>query len=84
MPALAPDPIDEEVFFPSLPAPTLLAYARMFKRLTSGDPHAMQSLAAEGVSLEMLAVINQTWSALFAARGDLAIRFSRLVAAAWA
>jgi hypothetical protein len=84
MPAIAPDPIDDEVFFASLPAPSLLAYARMFKRLTSGAPDAMQSLAAEGVSMEMIAVINQTWSTLFARRTDLAIRFSTLIAAAWA
>ena len=84
MPAIDPDPIDAEIFFPSLPAPSLLAYARLFKRLTSGDPDAVQSLAADGVPLEMIAVINQTWSALFASRTDLAIRFSRLISATWA
>ncbi|HWO23844.1 MAG TPA: hypothetical protein VNO30_34115 [Kofleriaceae bacterium] len=84
MPALDLDPIDTEIFFSSLPAPSLLDYARLFKRLTSGDPGAMQSLAADGVSLEMIAVINQTWSAHFASRTDLAIRFSRLISATWA
>jgi hypothetical protein len=84
MPNLEPMPVDGEVFFPSLPTPTLVDYARMFKRLTSGDPGAMQSLAAEGVSMEMITIINQTWSALFAARTDLALRFSQLVAAPWA
>ncbi len=77
-PKLATQPIDEEIFFSSLPAPTLLAYARLFKRLTSG-PNAMQSLAAEGVSLEMIAVINQTWGSLFAQRPELALRFSVLI-----
>ena len=43
----------------------------------------MQSLAADGVPLEMIAVINQTWGALFASRTDLALRFSRLIAAPW-
>jgi hypothetical protein len=84
MPAIDPDPIDTEIFFSSLPAPSLLAYARIFKRLTSGDPNAVQSLASDGVPLEMIAVINQTWSALFASRTDLAIRFSRLISATWA
>jgi len=38
----------------------------------------VQSLAADGVPLEMIAVINQTRSTLFA------MRFSRLIAAPWA
>jgi hypothetical protein len=84
LPSVPLDPIDDEIFFSSLPAPSLLAYARLFKRLTSGAPDALQSLAAEGVTMEMIAVINQTWSALFASRTDLAIRFSTLIAAAWA
>jgi cellulose synthase operon protein C len=83
MPAIDPDPIDTEIFFSSLPVRSLLDYARLVKRLTSGDPTARQSLAADGVSLEMIAVINQTWSALFASRTDLAIRFSRLISATW-
>jgi hypothetical protein len=84
LPAIDPDPIDAEIFFPTLPAPSLLSYARLFKRLTSGDPEIVQSLAADGVPLEMIAVINQTWSTLFASRIDLAMRFSRLIAAPWA
>jgi hypothetical protein len=77
-PPFVPQPIDTEIFFSSLPAPTLLAYARMFKRLTSGA-EGMQSLAAEGVSLEMIAVINQTWGGLFGQRPELALRFSVLI-----
>lgn len=83
MPALDRTPIDDEVFFSHLAAPSILAYARLFKRLTSGDPHAMQSLAAEGVTMEMWAVITQTWSAVFAQRTELAMRFSTLIAAPW-
>ena len=83
MPAIERTPIDDEMFFSHLAAPSILAYARLFKRLTSGDPHAMQSLAAEGVTMEMWAVITQTWSTLFAQRTELAIRFSTLIAAAW-
>jgi len=82
-PELELEPIDREIFFPQLPAPTLLEYARLFKRLTSGDPEVMQSLAAVGVPMEMIAVVNQTWSTLFASRIDLAMRFSRLIAATW-
>lgn len=83
MPAIERTPIDDEMFFSHLAAPSILAYARLFKRLTSGDPHAMQSLAAEGVTMEMWAVITQTWSTLFAQRTELAIRFSQLIAAPW-
>jgi hypothetical protein len=75
---VAAQPIDDEVFFSSLPIATLGAYARMFKRLTSGAD-GMQSLAADGVSLEMIAVINQTWGSLFAQRPELALRFSVLI-----
>lgn len=70
-------PIDEEIFFSSLPAPSLIAYARLFKRLTQAD--GMQSLAADGVTMEMVTVINQTWASLFAQRPDLAMRFSMLI-----
>ncbi len=83
MPAIERTPIDDEVFFSHLAAPSILAYARLFKRLTSGDPHAMQSLAAEGVTMEAWAVITQTWSTLFAQRTELAIRFSTMIAAPW-
>ena len=83
MPAIPRTPIDDEVFFAQLAAPSLLSYARLFKRLTSGDPNAMQSLAAEGVTMETWAAINHTWSTLFAQRSELAMRFSTLIAAPW-
>jgi hypothetical protein len=57
----------------------LRAYARLFRRLSTEPTTAVQSLAAEGVSLEMIAVINQTWGALFAQRPELAMRFSVLL-----
>ncbi|MBL0213637.1 MAG: hypothetical protein IPQ07_07130 [Myxococcales bacterium] len=55
-------------------------YARLFRRLTQ-EPNGVQSLLAEGVPLEMIAVINQTWSQLFAQRPELALRFSALISA---
>ncbi len=80
-PALLADPIDDELFFSALPAGrTLGEYARLFRRLTQ-EPNAVQSLAAEGVPLEMIGVINQTWSQLFAQRPQLALRFSALISA---
>ena len=83
-PVVATDPIDDELFFTNLPAArTLAEYARLFRRL-SQEPDAVQSLAAEGVSLEMIAAINQTWSALFAQQPHLALRFSALISAPWA
>jgi hypothetical protein len=75
-PAYMPQSIDNEVFFSSLPVSSLFAYARMFRRMSTGG---VQSLAADGVSLEMLAVINQTWSSLFSQRPELAMRFSVLI-----
>lgn len=76
-------PIDDEVFFMMLPAAsTLLAYARLFRRLT--QPNGLQSLEAEGVSLPMVGVINQTWATLFQQRPELALRFSTLISAPWA
>jgi hypothetical protein len=78
LPRVTPQPIDDEIFFASLPAPTLNAYARLFKRLSSGGD-IVQSLVSEGVSLEMIAVINQTWGSLFAQRPELAMRFSVLI-----
>lgn len=80
-PGIDLEPIDREIFFSSLPARSLLDYARLFKRMTSGDP--MPALAAEGVTLEMMGVISQTWTALFARRTDLALRFSQLITAPW-
>ena len=66
------------MFFSALPAaPSVIAYARLFKRLTQAD--GMQSLAADGVSMEMITVINQTWAGLFAQRPELAMRFSVLI-----
>lgn len=78
---LPANPIDDEIFFSALPAaPTLGAYVRLFRRI-SRDPMGVQSLAADGVTMEMFAVITQTWSAMFASRPDLAMRFSQLVSA---
>lgn len=77
-PAISADPIDDEVLFSSLPVPTLGAYARMFRRLRA-DSNAVHALAAEGIAIEMLGVINQTWAGLFAKRTDLALRFSVLI-----
>ncbi len=79
-PTIEPAAIDHEVFFSSLPAPTLTAYVRLCHRLSS-ERNALQTLASEGVTIEMMAVISQTWSALFAKRPDLAMRFSTLMAA---
>lgn len=80
-PVLPADPIDDELFFSALPAArTLGEYARLFRRLTQ-EPNGVQSLLAEGVPLEMIAVINQTWSQLFAQRPELALRFSALISA---
>lgn len=75
-PAYLPESIDGEIFFASLPVPSLFAYARMIRRLQTGG---VQALAADGVSIEMIAVINQTWSSLFQQRPELAMRFSALL-----
>ncbi|HEY4242437.1 MAG TPA: hypothetical protein VGM88_21615 [Kofleriaceae bacterium] len=72
-----PHPIDHELFFPQLPVASVYAYARMFKMLQK--PNGMQSLAAEGVSPEMLAAVTTAWSSLFATRPELAQRFSTLL-----
>jgi hypothetical protein len=77
-PAYTAQPIDDEVFLPSSPAPSLIAYARLYRRMT--QPGGVQGLATE-IGMEMIATINQSWSQLFSQRPELAMRFSILIAA---
>ena len=44
--------------------------------------HVRAALAGripDGVTIDMIAVINQTWGALFSQRPELALRFSQLI-----